>query len=425
MNRNKLILLIALAAVIAGLALLFWRRYQRPVSWQEFYFKDSKEPYGAFLAFELLKASSKKHQATVLADSIAGVLPLDSALNANYVFIGKNMYIEQGGIDALLDFVDAGNNAFICARNLPYYLAKKIMPEACDNAYYYQWEGFGYTLDTVVRLNLEHPALRLPEGVEFRHRYYKRFVKEAWGFFEEHHFCDDEGSMTPLGRINGSFVHFARVPYGSGYFFLHSIPLAFTNYHLLRPEALRYADGVFSHLGNGPLYWDERSKYPSALSMAMPPPNRSLSSRSPLQYILSQPPLAWAWYLLLFMGLAYLLLRSRRRQRIVPVSEPNTNTSLEFVSTIGRLYFLQNNHRQLCLQKMRLFQQFLRERYGLQSADTDPAFVEKLTAKSEVSRALIDKIFLMQTNIQSSSWATENTLAQFHGLLEEFYRTCK
>ncbi len=425
MSRKKIILLIGSTLVVAGLALLFWRQWQRPVSWQEHYDKDSRDPYGTYVAFQLLKGSYPGDQTKVLTDSIAGVLPSKKNQDATYVFIGEKMHIPQDGIDTLLQFVAAGNNVFISVRNLPYYLAREIFADGCENEGFYQWEGFSFHQDTVVRLNLKHPALRLAKPVPYRLRYYKRYVKESWAFFPPQYFCETQFAMIPLGHMNGSMVNFVRIPYGDGYFYLHSTPLAFTNYHLLRPEALRYADGVFSHFGKGPLYWDERSKFPVSNAMEMPPPMKGLSSKSPLQYILSQAPLAWAWYLLLFMGLAYLLLRSRRRQRIVPVLEPNTNTSLEFVSTIGRLHFLQNNHRQLCLQKMRLFQQFLRERYGLYTLDADEAFLAKLAAKSEVSRNIIDKIFLLHTNIQSSSWATENTLAQFHGLIEEFYRTCK
>lgn len=424
-SRNKIILITGTALLIAALALLFWRQWKQPVSWREHYEKDSKDPYGTYVAYQVLQNSNAAGGTTVLRDSIAGLLPEDSAMNANYVFIGKEMYIDRDGIDALLEFVEAGNNAFFSVRNLPYYLMREIKPEVCGNTYYQQWEGFSYTNDSVVSLNLDHPALKLAEPVKYRFRYFKRFVKESWAFFDYYHFCEDENAMVPIGRMNGSFVNFARVPYGNGFFFLHCTPLAFSNYHLLRPEALQYADGVFSHLGTGPLYWDEYSRNPANNSMRMPPQTKGLSGRSPLQYILSQAPLAWAWYLLLFMGLAYLLLRSRRRQRIVPVLEPNTNTSLEFVSTIGRLYFLQNNHRQLVLQKMRLFQQFIRERYGLQTHDSEAAFMEKLAAKSEVKRELIGKIFLIHSNIQSSSLVTENTLAQFHGLVEEFYRTCK
>lgn len=424
MKRNRTILLLVLAVLVAGLAFLFWRQSKRSYSWREHYHRESKDPYGTSVAYQLLRSSNPSKKTYVLNDSLSGLLPADEALNANYVFVGRTMFIDQENLDALLEFVAAGNNAFLSARNLPYYLMGAINPEVCGSSYYHSWEGFSYTQDTAAGLNLVHPALQLPMPVKFHRRYYKNVAQEAWAFFHYYHFCEHEESMIPLGLMNNDMVNFARVPYEDGFFYLHSTPIAFSNYHLLRPEALAYADAVFSHLGDGPLYWDEYSKNPMNNAMKMPQ-SKSLTGNSPLQYILSQAPLAWAWYLLLLMGLAYLLIGSRRRQRIVPILEPNTNTSLEFVSTIGRLYFLQNDHRRLTLQKMRLFQQFLRERYGLQSPEADAAFLEKLAAKSEVNRELIDKIFLIHTNILSSNLVTEKTMVQFHGLIEEFYRTCK
>jgi len=425
-DRRKIIMIVTITAVIAGLALLFWKQWKRPVSWKEHYAAGSKDPYGASVAFQTIKGSTDKKDFKTLSDSLVGKLPADSALNARYIFIGKTMYLSEGSLDALIDFVAAGNNAFIAANHLPFALLEEIYPDDCNTDYYYEWEGFSYTEDTLVRLNLAHPDLQLKKDVPYRRKYYRRFVQANWAFFEERHFlCTQEGAMTALGFLNGSLVNYARIPYEKGFFYIHSTPLAFTNYHLLRSQALEYAERSFSYMGTGPVYWDEGSKNPISQSLATTPPSRSLSSNSPLQYILSQPSLAFAWYLLLLLGILYLLVRSKRRQRIVPVLEPNTNTSLEFVSTIGRLYFLQNDHKQLCLQKMRLFQQFIRERYGLQSRDTDEVFLAKLAAKSEVPRELINKLFLIHNNIQSSNIVTEYTLAQLHGLIEEFHRICK
>ncbi|MCB0572799.1 MAG: hypothetical protein KDC66_23685 [Phaeodactylibacter sp.] len=105
--------------------------------------------------------------------------------------------------------------------------------------------------------------------------------------------------------------------------------------------------------------------------------------------------------------------------------EPNTNTSLEFLSTIGRLYFLQNNHRQLALQQIKLWQGHLREHYFLQTREMDKAFVEKLANKSEIPEDAINKILLLCRNIQSSNFVSENTLIEFHRLLDDFYKNSK
>jgi hypothetical protein len=406
---------------------LLWKGMKRPYSWETNFYMDSKGPYGTNVAFDLLKASAKPAKTVVLKNALPGALPSETGEGANYVFIGKDMYIDADGIEALLEFVAAGNNAFISAPYIPYSLVQAIYPDDCEVSYY-EWEGYGALKSKMVQLNLVHPGLELQpaEAVAYQYRYYKNFATYSWSYIEDIHFCNAPDGFAALGRINETYANFARVPYEDGFVYLHTTPLAFSNYHLLRPEALSYADRVFSHLGPGAIYWDEGRKRSADADMASPPPSsKGLSGKGPLTYILSQPPLAAAWYLVVLMGLLFLLLRSRRRQRIMPVLEPNTNTSLEFVSTIGRLYFLQNNHRGLCLQKMRLLQQDIRERYGLHSRDMDDAFMAKLLAKSEVRKELLDKIFLINKNIQSSNIVTDNTLAQFHGLIEEFYKTWK
>ena len=125
------------------------------------------------------------------------------------------------------------------------------------------------------------------------------------------------------------------------------------------------------------------------------------------------------------MALLYMIFGARRRQRIIPVLEPNTNTSLEFISTIGRLYFIQNNHRKLALQKVKLFQAFIRQRYHIQSARADDDFFNKLALRSEVNIDLIRKIYLLSGNINNSSIVSENTLIELHQLMDRFYKNCK
>ncbi|MCP4158108.1 MAG: hypothetical protein GY757_60955, partial [bacterium] len=224
-----------------------------------------------------------------------------------------------------------------------------------------------------VHLNFNHRELANDTGFVFK--YIKRYKEKIynWQYIESYFFCEEEYSLVELGRMNNSFINFARVKYGDGTFYFHTTPLAFTNISMLEKQSLEYANRVFSHLQPGDIYWDRYSQISERVgrrrNQARNGGERRFSTQSPLQYILSQPALAWAWYLLLAVGVLYLLFRTKRKQRIIPVLERNTNTSLAFLSTIGRLYFLQNNHRQLCLQKTRLFQGFIREHYNLQSRE--------------------------------------------------------
>jgi hypothetical protein len=314
--------------------------------------------------------------------------------------------------------VEHGGQAFLSLKAVPLNLMFHLYSDSCDSL---AWSQFESTIDSVGMLTLTHPSLAGPAvAVRFANR--GIVTDYEWRYIPEGFFCEGEGWVV-LGRQGKDFINFARIPYGNGYFYLHTTPLAFTNYQMRRQAVAQYAAAVFSHLEPGVIYWDEYSKVPENFA-SLKDSNR-LNNKGPLQFVLSQPALAWAWYLLLSAGLAYILFRGKRRQRIIPVLDTNKNTSLEFVNAMGRLYFLQNNHRKLALQMLKLFFNFVRERYYLQSRDMDDDFVQKLKVRSQVAPNIIQHIALLNKNINTSNVLTEKTLADLHGLLDQFYKNCK
>ncbi|PHN03609.1 DUF4350 domain-containing protein [Flavilitoribacter nigricans] len=398
--------------------------------WSVSYRGNSKDPYGTFLMSELLSDYYPDEEYEVLTDSFTMSLPLsggDSA-RANYVFVGGGMYLRPSDTQRLLDFVANGNQAVIATNVLPFDLMFELYFEECDSIW---WDGFSSKYDTLIRANFEHPGLHASR--DYPYRFYDKGtpVPYEWKYFEDYYFCGLEEGLVPIGTFNDGLINFAQRPYGRGNFYLHSTPLVFTNYHLLDENNLEYVDKVFSHLQEGPIYWDEYSRVSERMGQAINDRNpsgsrnRLLSAESPLQFILSKPALTWAWYLLLAGILLYMLFLSRRRQRIIPVLRKNTNTSLEFLTTIGHLYFLQNNHKQLAIQKMQYFRNFVREKYNVQGLELDEEFKQKLKQRSEVKATIIDKIVLMYNNIKNASIVTENTLIDFHKAMEQFYRHCK
>lgn len=428
MKKNRTIWLI-----VTGLLLLLVLAYFLNTDlhdWSVNYRGDSKDPYGTFLISELLADYYPEEEYEVLKDSLILSLPLsggDSA-RANYVFVGGGMYLRPSDTQRLLDFVANGNQAVIATNVLPFDLMFELYFEECDSIW---WDGFSGSYDTIVRANFQHPNLHSDQGFAFQFYDKGNPIAYEWKYFEDYYFCGLEEGLVPIGSFNDGLINFAQRPYGQGNFYLHSTPLAFTNYHLLDPSKLEYVDKVFSHLQPGPIYWDEYSRVSERMGQAIndrnpySSGNRRLSAESPLQFILSKPALTWAWYLLLVGILLYMLFLSRRRQRIIPVLQKNSNTTLEFLNTIGHLYFLQNNHQQLVMQKMQYFRNFVRERYNVQGLELDEDFKQKLQQRSEVKAPIIDKILLMYKNIKNASLVTENTLIDFHKAMEQFYRHCK
>lgn len=423
MNQRRSIVFLLLGVTIVVL-LYYITEQNKRYSWRQHYLQNSKDPYGTLYFSEAVEKSQAPDSLQMLSKALQESLPLEEA-SSNYIFVGEGMNFADQDVDQLLDYVDQGNTAFIACRLLPRGLIEELYPIPCDSS---GWYGFSTTVDTAVQMRLVHPNLQ-PDS-NFNFTFYGRQGPSfyAWDFLSHLHMCDSLNGFTQLGTLDVDLVNFVRMPYGKGFFYLHTNPLAFTNISLLNRKGVDYSQLVLAHLQPGPVYWDEHSRVSLNLAESLNnnnPFGKRLNSKSPLQFILSQPGLAWAWYILLALGLLYLIFRAKRRQRVIPILEANTNTSLQFISTIGRLYFMQSNHKQLALQKMRLLQVFIKEKYNMNAREFDEEIADRLAVRSAVAREHILKIFQMHTNIASGNFVSDNTLIDFHKALEKFYHNCK
>ena len=406
------------------LALMFFVAGQgRKHSWREHYDANKMEPYGTSVLFKLMKNYFEDEEFKMTKDSFPDMLTEE--VHSNYVFLGPSFWLDSFHTVQLLDFVKKGNDAMIVTNAMPLRLLDSVSYYECvdlsywsDSVYYEDLDNFFE--DSTATLNFTHRDLSRSYDYYYTFKRNDKATSYYWDYLDTELFCDNQTVFSSLGTIRDTLVNFAKADYGEGHFYFHTTPLAFTNLFLIKEEGIEYAEKVFSHLSPGPIYWDKvhNERY-------RPPRRRAGFEESPLKYILSQPSLKWAWYVLLGMALMYLLFRAKRRQRIIPVLEKNENTSLEFINTIGRLYFIQNNHRQLALKKMKLFLGFVREHYNMPTKDINESFKTQLATKSEIPRENIDKIFTMHQNIERSGFASENTLVDFHRVMEHFYLHCK
>ena len=426
--RSKNFFFLAVVVIMVSLLIyLISTNGGQAYTWKENYKERSKGPYGLAVVFKLLKAQAKTESFTLLKKRIQKVLPTEPSEKSNYVFVGAGQYLDSADVQTLLKFVYNGNDAFISTQVLPFRLMSKLYPKTCKKD---RWENMNYYQDRGVEANFLHPDLRQKKAFDFTYRTTSPDSIYDWHFFDRGYFCDDPDGFVALGQINKSKTNFVRIRYGSGHFYLHTNPLFFTNLFMINQSGKAYAEAALGHLSAGPVYWDCTSKVDRAVAENMNDdsqgrPRRDFNRPSPLSYVLSQPPLAWAWYTLLGTTLVYFLFRIKRRQRIIPVLPSNKNNSLAFIRTIGRLYFLQNNHRQLVLQKMKLFLQFVRDRYKIQTRELHEDFVYQLSIKSEIKVEKIQKILDSYRAIDFSPEIQERILADFHQQIESFYKNCK
>ncbi len=422
MNRNAIYITIA-GLIIVALAIIFSIRQNNQLNWRETFDEEKKNPYDIYVIAKLLENYTNDKGIIFLKE---GIKPLSfEAEKANYVFIGQGMLWDTLSMNTLLSFVERGNCAFISSKTIPNFLINKILDSLCSNQ---SWYDYDLTYDTSVILDLVHPNLKMEEPFEcYKIAGRDEKVLKSWAYFKPHFFCQDSFSPVQLGTLNDEVFNFARLDYGEGAFYLHTTPIAFSNFHLLNKSGLAYAEKVFAHLADAPIYWDVSSRTSEQIARRLNEPsyqprNRGLSAKGPMQYVLSQPSLAWAWYLTLIMSLLCLLFRAKREQRVIPVLAEKKNTSLAFVTTIGRLYFLQQQHKELIMKKMQFFLSDIRENYHLPTHELDEAFIEKLSLRSKVPAELIVRLIKKYQSINDAKQVDEIDLIEFQRLLSHFQK---
>lgn len=409
-----------IGAIVFGLGgVLYLLGGQAGYRWYESYEPGTEQPYQTGILEERLRQLAEE-EFTKVDVGIDSILRQHTGSGQTYFFVGKKYFADSSAQRALLGFVARGNTAFLSSNKLPFELIEQLEIHACEG----RDLTYSEVEDTLMRAFLMHPDLSGTENAAYVD-YSQPGMRRPydWKYMADASFCD-ESEFTPLGYIATpdtlEYVNFARQSYGAGTIYLHTTPLALTNYHLLPEGGQRYVDALLTHLPARTVIYDRESRQPDLFSFL--DNDGSAKRDTPLRFILQQPALSWAWYLLLAGIALYLIFRAKRRQRIIPVLPTNRNTSLEYIQTVGRLYFLQENHKKLALQQVKILLQFIHERYGLATSRLDDKFFANLAVRSEVPREHIEATFRLYQNIRSSGFVSDNTLTRMHQLIERFYQ---
>ncbi|MCS6928048.1 MAG: DUF4350 domain-containing protein [Saprospiraceae bacterium] len=415
-----------IAALLATGAIVGWLLSINPLhkrfSWQRIYREDSAQPFGTQVLFRLLQNYFSDYSLQKVEGDLYDALPIDSTAPATYFFIGEKPYYDSLDIAHLLAFVRAGSTAFICSEHIPFDLMFHLYARKCPQI---AWSSyFAHVFDTV-RLSLsDYHALHPTPAVYFAHR--NKVVAFDWAYVPAGFFCT-HSLQKPLGYANDTLVNFARFPYGKGFFYLHTQPLVFTNYHLVRPVIQRYVEAVLTYLPEGEIFWDGSHRYPRRPKYFYSIDQQE-SSTHPLKYILEKPPLAWAWYLLVALVVLYASFRSKRRQRIIPIWPTKENATCEYVNVIAQIHFRQKNYRYLHGQLTKTFFSLVYKRYGIKLREGSASssyedFVKQLSLVSKVPPSVIWPILFYATPTFVGD--DRNRAMKLYTSIEQFWRKAK
>ena len=400
MNKDSIIK--ASVGLIAFLLLIFFylSNKESKHNWKEHYKIDSKDPFGTFLFFELLKSNKDDS----LFQKLNGPLVkfLDSKeVGSNYIFINENTYHQPEDLDMLASYVSRGNNAYVFTNSFPYtFLDSANM----DFPLYFNW-----IRDSVVTMSIKQYQLSSSATYTFRND--EKNIQYEWGYLDSL----EHSRLEFIGQVNESNYNYFRLKHGRGSFYFHLSPIVFTNYFMTDEAQFEYAQNVFASMNEGKVFWDDFSHRPY---------NTYETKESPLVFILEQESLRWAWYLLLGSGLIYLLLYTKRRQRVIPVKFKLRNTSLDFVKTIGAMYYQQNAHLTMIQHQRNLFLTFVREHYGLAVNNVDKKFVHEVSLKSGVKKSTINMIIGEAYRLEKLEVKAKDLIA-YNEHIYSFYTNCK
>ncbi|MGB5528331.1 MAG: hypothetical protein WBQ32_00015, partial [Ignavibacteriaceae bacterium] len=112
-------------------------------------------------------------------------------------------------------------------------------------------------------------------------------------------------------------------------------------------------------------------------------------------------------------------------QRVIPIIPPLRNTTVEFVETVGNLYYQQKDFKNIAEKKISYFLDFIRNKYFIKTGSFDEETIRKISDKSSLSIGKLNSIFREIEKINRSQKITEEDLININYHLEKFYERIK
>ena len=406
MKKSSLPYLILLAGVAALIGYISQKHSTKRINWDVSYRTDSKIPYGCKLSTLYLQNSIHK-EITFVNKTCYQQLDQDTnQTGKNYVFI--NDYFEASAQDAiaLCRFVSKGNTVFISAGTFGMLgdtlgitvddpLSSQFAKDSTLNAL------IDYANDTV-KMNLVNDCLYVYPSP----RYEMSYISYAFFRLRGDH-------ITILGVDRTGYPNFIRVKMGEGQFLLHCMPEAFTNYYAVRESNSEYIFGAFSYLPDQATYIDDYYKVGKSVN------------EDTRRYVMSQPALRLAYYILIVGGIIALLFAGKRRQKPVPTLKGLRNTTLDFVEQVGALYYRQSDHSNIINKKIAYFLESVRSRFMVTTIEIDERLIERVTALSGVPGQQVTNLFNTINYLRSFEGHSESDLRNLDESIREFNKRSK
>jgi hypothetical protein len=379
-------------SIVFGLFVIVKLTSPKQYDWHLTLSHDDRNPYGTYVLNELLPSVLTKR----ITKSYLTLYELKDSLkeNANVFIVSSRFNAGREDVTTLLDQVYDGGTAFISAQYFSGLLADTLRIETNDHLF--EDAKLVDKTDSAF-LKITNPFLDTTARYWYRqndiHQYFNKF---------------DTARATVVARNGFGEPVTLKFHWGDGFLLINATPMAFTNIYVLTQNNYAFVSDMLSYLPDRNVQWTEYYHL------------GRMESMSPLRFILSNDALRWAYYLTIFSIVIFILFEAKRKQRIIPIVKPLPNTTLQFVSTIGNLYFQHGDHKNIAEKKINFLLDYIRTRYFLPTNTLDDNFTKLLAHKSGKSEDDVKALFNTVNYINRSSVVNVDILLDLNDKMERF-----
>jgi hypothetical protein len=373
--------------------------------------RQDKIPYGTWVAYQNLKGLFPQASISINRrepgywDSLSNFEDKQTLLIITRVFQATEYDMAR-----IISFVEAGNNVFISAR---YISAAADEALGCSSSSISLTFLSGMLPDSM-RLKIKAPPFKKEMEFGYPGKDFSTYFNDV-----------DTNTMEIMGvnkQGNPNFIHMRA---GGGHLYVQLEPLAFSNYFLLHKENINFYENALSVIpaDTKKLVWDEYFLYKTNTTREDDSESGNwlgvlMRTKNPA----GQRSFGAAIWTLLLLLLVFVVMEMRRKQRYIPLVVKPRNDSLDFVKTIGRLYFDKGDHRNLSRKMSAYFTEYVRNRYKLSAGSLDDNFIIQLQFKTGIEEAELRSIVTFIKYTEDAPFITQSELAGFHRQLEAFYK---
>jgi hypothetical protein len=366
----------------------------KQIDWTVTLEKKDKNPYGAYILYHQVKDIFP--EAKIFSDQLPVYNQLSDANQQHtvYLLIAPELDLQKEDVNRLLHYVASGNEVFMATYSISKPLSDTLKLKMSGPVH----DVFRKDSATI---NFTNPLIKSDKDYYFRK------------FTLDNYFTKMDTARTEvLGVMDKNEPDFIRMKFGKGYLYVHAAPLCFSNYFMLFSNNYQYTASALSYLPKEvkTVYWDEYYKLGPEYS------------GNAMSYFLTHLYLKWTWWIAVFTMLAYLLFASKRKQRVIPELDSKANTSLDFVKTVGEVYFNKQDNKNIAEKKITYFLEYVRSHLYLPDKSLTPGFIIILSAKSGISEDKVKKLIDLIIQVRTSGEVSNSLLIQLNNEMDDFYK---